>query len=70
VVMDGDASASSGTEGAQGDADMSTVYNGSIPCIGCGVTLDPVAAMYAPDKRCHSCRRKRHHKHIKGRMAR
>lgn len=44
---------------------MSTVYNGSVPCVGCGQMLDPITAAYAHPKECHHCRRKRHRKHIK-----
>lgn len=70
----GDAGAGAGTGDALGGADqdqgsMSTVYNGSIPCKGCGDLLSPVAAIYATDRHCHKCRKKRHHKHVKSRMS-
>lgn len=48
---------------------MSTVYNGSVPCAGCGQLLDPVAAAYSPARECHHCRRRRHRKHAKRGMA-
>lgn len=59
-MSDGSPAADAGT-----DASTSTVYNGSIPCVGCGDMLSPVAAAYVTDKRCHHCRKKRHRDHIK-----
>lgn len=66
-----DAGSSAGTADTPGDAsqDSSTVYNGSVPCASCGSLLSPVAAMYAPDRHCHRCKKKKHHRHIKSRMS-
>lgn len=50
----------------QGVNDLTTVYNGSVPCQGCGSMLNPVSVMYSGNtKECHNCRRRRHHRHIK-----
>lgn len=70
----GDAGSSADTSGApegapQDQGAMSTVYNGSVPCVGCGVMLGPVAAIYGGDRHCHHCRKKKHHHHAKNRMS-
>lgn len=44
----------------------STVYNGSVPCVGCGAQMTPLQAAYVyPDKHCTHCRRKKHRRHVK-----
>ncbi len=50
--------------------DMSTTYNGTVPCQGCGTNLGPAQAVHAgPDKQCRKCRKREHHRHVKGRMS-
>jgi len=65
--MEGDAGGAA-DGGEQNDTSTTTVYNGSTQCEGCGVLIGPVAAMYGSE--CHGCRRRRHHRHVKGRMSR
>lgn len=50
------------------DAFMSTLYNGSTTCIGCGCLMSPVSAMYGGD-RCVDCSSTYKSAHIKNRMS-
>lgn len=61
--MVSEAAAEAPTDGPSESA--STVYNGSVPCNGCGQMLDPVVAAFAYAPECHRCRRRRHHRHVK-----
>jgi len=44
-----------------------TYYNGSKPCIECGLTLNPVQSLHTDT--CSNCTRRKQSKHLKGRMA-
>jgi len=44
-----------------------TYYNGSKPCIECGVTLNPVQSLHT--ETCPNCTRRKQAKLLKGRMA-
>ena len=47
--------------------DLTTVYNGTVPCTGCGSLVDPIMAMYAyPTRLCPSCRRRKAAQQVKG----
>lgn len=64
----GDAGGATGSSG--GAPDMSTTYNGTVPCQGCGSNLGPATALFAgAAKRCRKCRKQEHHRHVKGRMS-
>lgn len=45
-----------------------TYYNGSKPCTGCGLAMNPVEAMHSTGL-CPSCKRRKSTKLVKGRMA-
>ena len=45
-----------------------TYYNGSKPCIECGLAMNPVEAMHSTGL-CPSCKRRKSTKLVKGRMA-
>lgn len=64
-------------EGMAGMSDVSletqqdlkkTYYNGSKPCIECGLAMNPVEAMHSTGL-CPSCKRRKSTKLVKGRMA-
>ena len=44
-----------------------TYYNGSKPCIECGMLLNPVQSLHM--EMCPNCTRRKHSKQLKGRMA-
>ena len=44
-----------------------TYYNGSKPCIECGLLLNPVQSLHTDT--CSNCTRRKQAKHLKGRMA-
>ena len=44
-----------------------TYYNGSKPCIECGMTLNPVQSLHT--EMCSNCTRRKQTKLLKGRMA-
>jgi hypothetical protein len=46
-----------------------TYYNGSRPCVECGLTLNPAEALYALKGKCPNCSRRAQHQHLKGKMA-
>lgn len=55
---------------AQAAPSMSTTYNGTVPCQGCGTNLGPAQVLHSgKDRHCHQCRKKKHTKHVKGRMS-
>lgn len=45
-----------------------TYYNGSKPCIECGLSMNPVEALHSSGL-CSGCTRRNHAKLVKGRMA-
>jgi hypothetical protein len=45
-----------------------TYYNGSKPCIECGLSMNPVEALYSKGT-CPNCTRRKQAKLVKGRMA-
>lgn len=47
--------------------DLKTQYNGSKPCIECGLTLNPVQSLHTDT--CSNCTRRKHSKLLKGKMA-
>lgn len=64
-------------EGMAGEYDVSletqqklkeTYYNGSKPCIECGLTMNPVEALHS-NGTCPNCKRRKQAKLVKGRMA-
>lgn len=64
-------------EGMAGSEDVSletqqnlkeTYYNGSKPCIECGLSMNPVEALHSGDT-CPNCKRRKQAKLVKGRMA-
>ena len=46
-----------------------TYYNGSKPCIECGLLLNPVQSLHSQEGLCPSCKRRKQVKLVKGRMA-
>ena len=44
-----------------------TYYNGSKPCIECGLLLNPVQSLHT--KHCSNCKRRKDAKLLKGRMS-
>jgi hypothetical protein len=48
--------------------DNTMKYNGSHPCSGCGLIMDPVSAMYSKGM-CPQCFASRNAKRLKDRMA-
>lgn len=46
--------------------DLKTQYNGSKPCIECGMMLNPVQSLHA--ELCPTCSRRKAAKLVKGRM--
>lgn len=55
--------------GLQAQQDLKkTYYNGSKPCIECGLAMNPVEAMHSTGL-CPSCKRRKSTKLVKGRMA-
>lgn len=64
--------AQEGTQEKPGDAvapNMSTVYNGSLPCAGCGYLMNPVMAIFGYSNLCPECMSRSARKKIKDRMA-
>jgi hypothetical protein len=64
-------------EGMAGMSDVSldtqqdlkkTYYNGSKPCIECGLTMNPVEALHS-NGLCPQCKRRKSANLVKGRMA-
>ena len=47
--------------------ELKTQYNGSKPCIECGLTLNPVQSLHTDT--CSNCTRRKHSKLLKGKMA-
>lgn len=45
-----------------------TYYNGSQPCIDCGLKMNPVEALHS-NGLCPNCKRRKSAKLVKGRMA-
>lgn len=45
-----------------------TYYNGSKPCIECGIAMNPVEVLHSSGM-CPNCTRRNHAKLVKGRMA-
>jgi hypothetical protein len=45
-----------------------TYYNGSKPCLECGMSMNPVEALHS-NGLCSHCARRKHAKLVKGRMA-
>jgi hypothetical protein len=65
-------------DGSSGSTDVSletqqkmkeTYYNGSTPCVECGLMLNPAEALYAAEGRCATCNRRKQSNVLKGRMA-
>ena len=47
--------------------ELKTQYNGSKPCIECGLTLNPVQSLHTDT--CSNCTRRKQSKLLKGKMA-
>lgn len=65
-------------EGMAGMSDVSletqqelkkTYYNGSKPCVECGLTMNPVEALHSTGGLCPQCKRRKSANLVKGRMA-
>lgn len=67
-MMDGDGAEMVEMMAGQPGGILSTIYNGSGFCLGCGSLMSPVVAMYSGDK-CSDCSTRRFGKALKNRMA-
>jgi hypothetical protein len=65
-------------EGMSGSYDVSletqrdlkkTYYNGSKPCIECGLSMNPVENLHSQNGMCPNCTRRKKTNLVKGRMA-
>jgi len=65
--MDGDGAEMVELMAARPDAVLSTIYNGSGTCLGCGCLMTPISVMYGGSN-CTDCNSRSAAKKLKNRM--